>query len=142
MRQHRSMTLEEIARIVSARSSLRSGHSLGGWRKGWDSNPRWTCAHASFQDWCLKPLGHPSGSAVHGAKATPFASFAAAVPFASGKPQNFNAVFTTRESGRLAARPSGCILTNAGLGVGPAADSGEVAEEEEQSRADGVARGH
>jgi hypothetical protein len=23
-------------------------------------HPRWTCAHASFQDWCLKPLGHPS----------------------------------------------------------------------------------
>jgi hypothetical protein len=27
---------------------------------GWDSNPRWTCAHAGFQDRCLKPLGHPS----------------------------------------------------------------------------------
>src|SRR3954463_11205392 len=125
------MTLEGIARIVLARSPLRSilrsGHSLGGWRKGWDSNPRWTCAHASFQDWCLKPLGHPSGSALHGAKATPFASFAAAVAFASGKPQNFNAVFTTRESGRLASRSSGCILTNAGLGVGPVAVSGEVA---------------
>ena len=30
------------------------------WRREWDSNPRWTCAHASFQDWCLKPLGHLS----------------------------------------------------------------------------------
>ena len=30
------------------------------WRKGWDSNPRWTCAHAGFQDRFLKPLGHPS----------------------------------------------------------------------------------
>ena len=30
------------------------------WRRGWDSNPRWTCAHASFQDLCLKPLGHLS----------------------------------------------------------------------------------
>jgi hypothetical protein len=49
-------------------SGLR-GHRLSGqwptgaqskWRRGWDSNPRWTCAHASFQDWCLKPLGHPS----------------------------------------------------------------------------------
>ena len=30
------------------------------WRMGWDSNPRWTCAHASFQDWSHKPLGHPS----------------------------------------------------------------------------------
>ena len=27
---------------------------------GWDSNPRWSCPHASFQDWSLKPLGHPS----------------------------------------------------------------------------------
>lgn len=28
--------------------------------KAWDSNPRRTCALASFQDWCLKPLGQPS----------------------------------------------------------------------------------
>src|SRR6516164_2333538 len=27
---------------------------------GWDSNPRWRCRHAGFQDRCLKPLGHPS----------------------------------------------------------------------------------
>src|SRR3954467_8216247 len=27
---------------------------------GRDSNPRWTLAHAGFQDRCLKPLGHPS----------------------------------------------------------------------------------
>jgi hypothetical protein len=31
-----------------------------GWRKGWDSNPRWICTHGGFQDRCLKPLGHPS----------------------------------------------------------------------------------
>ena len=31
-----------------------------GWRMGWDSNPRWACTHAGFQDRCLKPLGHPS----------------------------------------------------------------------------------
>jgi hypothetical protein len=30
------------------------------WRKGWDSNPRYPCRHAGFQDRCLKPLGHPS----------------------------------------------------------------------------------
>jgi hypothetical protein len=30
------------------------------WRKGWDSNPRWSCPHGGFQDRCLKPLGHPS----------------------------------------------------------------------------------
>ena len=32
------------------------------WRKGWDSNPRWSCPHGGFQDRCLKPLGHPSGT--------------------------------------------------------------------------------
>ena len=31
-----------------------------GWRKGWDSNPRWAFTHGGFQDRCLKPLGHPS----------------------------------------------------------------------------------
>ena len=30
------------------------------WRMGRDSNPRWACTHAGFQDRCLKPLGHPS----------------------------------------------------------------------------------
>src|SRR6516165_5958337 len=35
-----------------------------GKRREWDSNPRWTCAHASFQDWCLKPLGHLSDPGV------------------------------------------------------------------------------
>jgi hypothetical protein len=30
------------------------------WRREWDSNPRWHCCHAGFQDRCLKPLGHPS----------------------------------------------------------------------------------
>ena len=30
------------------------------WRKGWDSNPRYHCWHAGFQDQFLKPLGHPS----------------------------------------------------------------------------------
>ena len=32
------------------------------WRMGWDSNPRYPCGHAGFQDRCLKPLGHPSTS--------------------------------------------------------------------------------
>ena len=36
----------------------------GTWRKGWDSNPRWACTHGGFQDRCLKPLGHPSSTAV------------------------------------------------------------------------------
>ena len=34
----------------------------GAWRRGWDSNPRWHRCHAGFQDRCLKPLGHLSGS--------------------------------------------------------------------------------
>src|SRR5213080_1648347 len=30
---------------------------------GWDSNPRGACTPAGFQDRCLQPLGHPSGTA-------------------------------------------------------------------------------
>ena len=41
-------------------------NSVPRWRKGWDSNPRWTCAHDGFQDRCLKPLGHPSGAMTGG----------------------------------------------------------------------------
>jgi hypothetical protein len=47
-------------------------------------------------------------------KGNTFVGFVTRPPFASGKPQNFNAVFTTAKSGRLAGRPGGCILTNAG----------------------------
>jgi hypothetical protein len=36
------------------------GKQRSSWRKGWDSNPRYPCGHAGFQDRCLKPLGHPS----------------------------------------------------------------------------------
>ncbi len=32
------------------------------WRMGWDSNPRDAYTPAGFQDRCLQPLGHPSGS--------------------------------------------------------------------------------
>ena len=28
----------------------------------WDSNPRYAQTYASFQDWCLRPLGHPSNN--------------------------------------------------------------------------------
>ena len=35
------------------------------WRMGRDSNPRWACTHAGFQDRCLKPLGHPSSALAH-----------------------------------------------------------------------------
>ena len=30
------------------------------WRMGWDSNPRYACTHAGFQDRCIQPLCHPS----------------------------------------------------------------------------------
>jgi hypothetical protein len=32
------------------------------WRKGWDSNPRYGCPYAGFQDRSLKPLDHPSAT--------------------------------------------------------------------------------
>src|SRR5579864_8022512 len=43
-------------------SSVREVHKSHGvaWRKGSDSNSRGSGPPASFQDWCLKPLGHPS----------------------------------------------------------------------------------
>jgi hypothetical protein len=50
----------------------------------------------------------------HGAKVTPVASFARGAIFASGKPQNFNAVFTNGEEPRLAGAAFADILTNAG----------------------------
>ncbi len=55
----------ELLRTLIAGQGRRSaaiGVPRGGlkWRKGWDSNPRWACTHAGFQDRCLKPLGHPS----------------------------------------------------------------------------------
>jgi hypothetical protein len=31
-----------------------------GKRKRWDSNPRSRCQDSSFQDWCIRPLCHPS----------------------------------------------------------------------------------
>lgn len=41
------------------------------WRKRWDSNPRYPCGHAGFQDRCLKPLGHPSKSGIQARNASP-----------------------------------------------------------------------
>ena len=66
---------DDAIRIMGTKSTLlktlaatKGGKSAGigvpgfipKWRMGWDSNPRWTRAHAGFQDRCLKPLGHPS----------------------------------------------------------------------------------
>ena len=51
-------TLAAISGVKSATGGVRS--SVLDWRKGWDSNPRYPCRYAGFQDRCLKPLGHPS----------------------------------------------------------------------------------
>src|SRR3569833_2636184 len=37
--------------------------SIGDWRTGRDSNPRWLLHHARFPSVCLNPLGHLSYSA-------------------------------------------------------------------------------
>lgn len=76
---------------------------------------RWgRMAKTEFQDRCLKLLDHLSGWALTWRKGHTHASFARAAASASGKPQNFNAVFTTGRSRRLAGRLSACILTNDG----------------------------
>ncbi len=51
-------TLTAAAGVKPDTPGVRS--SVLKWRKGWDSNPRYPCGHAGFQDRCLKPLGHPS----------------------------------------------------------------------------------
>src|SRR3972149_3456799 len=33
------------------------------WRRGWDSNPRYTCAYSGFRDRPVQPLWHLSGVA-------------------------------------------------------------------------------
>ena len=33
---------------------------MEGWRREWDSNPRYTFTHTRFPSVRLKPLGHPS----------------------------------------------------------------------------------
>ena len=53
--------LHALAGIGGGKSAaLGVPTSVLNWRKGWDSNPRYPCGHAGFQDRCLKPLGHPS----------------------------------------------------------------------------------
>ena len=34
------------------------------WRRGWDSNPRWSCPHAAFRVRYFRPLSHLSASLV------------------------------------------------------------------------------
>ncbi len=60
----------DLLRTRAAASSVKSAavgvrSSVLKWRMGWDSNPRDPCEPAGFQDRCLQPLGHPSGSADH-----------------------------------------------------------------------------
>ena len=69
------------ARVDYLRLSVSSGRNApphcDGWRKRWDSNPRYALTHGGFQDRCLKPLGHPSFNGPvsaqrrHGVKRTP-----------------------------------------------------------------------
>ena len=49
-----------VVKMVTSRQQNLRNTINGFWRKRWDSNPRWACTHAGFQDRCLKPLGHPS----------------------------------------------------------------------------------
>ena len=54
-------------RAAGAAMTLRYQETTAtAWRKGWDSNPRYPCRHAGFQDRCLKPLGHPSSFGIQG----------------------------------------------------------------------------
>ena len=56
---HRCFLLRTSLKLPSDGDSMQR---TGGWRMGWDSNPRRTCALAGFQDRCLQPLGHPSAA--------------------------------------------------------------------------------
>ena len=50
-------------RKLGNRKMLRvtlAGQAPSAWRKGWDSNPRYSYLHSGFRDRRLRPLGHPS----------------------------------------------------------------------------------
>jgi len=49
-----------VTRLTALLSLTYTMSAFLTWRKGWDSNPRYPCRHAGFQDRCIKPLGHPS----------------------------------------------------------------------------------
>ena len=44
----------------SAKTARGKGDGCG-WRRRWDSNPRYAFTHAGFQDRCIRPLCHSSG---------------------------------------------------------------------------------
>src|SRR5450755_1402397 len=50
-----------FARGFSARSLTQKRERSGGWRREWDSNPRYGFPHTRFPSVRLKPLGHLSG---------------------------------------------------------------------------------
>ena len=43
-----------------AGQGLPESGSIGGWRRGWDSNPRYACTHNGFRDRPNRPLWHLS----------------------------------------------------------------------------------
>ena len=54
-----------LLQALTGKTGVNSVPTQGlNWRKGWDSNPRYPCGHAGFQDRCLKPLGHPSNQLI------------------------------------------------------------------------------
>ncbi len=56
-------TLAAGAGVAPATPGVRS--SVLSWRRGRDSNPRWYCYHAGFQDRCNQPLCHLSDKEEH-----------------------------------------------------------------------------
>ena len=61
-------TYREYASLVASRAASQLGPSRqparsatsGKWRRGWDSNPRYSCPYTAFPVPHLRPLGHPS----------------------------------------------------------------------------------
>ena len=52
-----------LLQALTGKSGVNSAPTQGlKWRREWDSNPRYACAHTRFPSVRLKPLGHPSGS--------------------------------------------------------------------------------
>ena len=71
--QEREMTSSDLVAAIDSERQHGNRRIVSqiDWRREWDSNPRWACAHAGFQDRCLKPLGHPSRRAVRARVTSP-----------------------------------------------------------------------
>ncbi len=48
------MRIEEEGIVFQA--AIYIPKSAIGWRRGWDSNPRWSFPHSGFRDRCTNPL--------------------------------------------------------------------------------------